>query len=92
MSTTHELKSWPDYFEPIFNGNKTFDIRKNDRAFKVGDYVLLREWNDQTSGYTGREIRKRISYILHGVGPGAILPMIGLLRGYVILSLQSAGE
>ncbi len=90
--TTHDLKSLPDYFEPIFNGIKLFDIRKNDRDFKVDDWVLLREWDDKKEIYTGREIRKRISYILHGVGPGAILPLVGVMRGYAILSLQSVGE
>jgi ASC-1-like (ASCH) protein len=40
----HDLKILPQYFEEVYNGNKTFEIRKNDRDFKVGDILMLREW------------------------------------------------
>jgi hypothetical protein len=86
---THELKSWPDYFEPVFHGQKCFELRNNDRRFSVGDRLLIREWDDRTGKYTGREVRKIVSYMLEGVGPGAITPLHGLSRGYVILSLAS---
>ena len=35
----HSLKCWPDYFQPILDGIKTFDLRFNDRKFNVGDNV-----------------------------------------------------
>ena len=40
---THELKIQSEYFEVVNNKTKTFEIRKNDRNFKVGDKILLRE-------------------------------------------------
>lgn len=41
---THELKILPKYFEDVMTGKKNFEIRKNDRDFKVGDYLLLKEY------------------------------------------------
>jgi len=48
----HELKVWPEYFEPVAGGWKRFELRKDDRGFKVGDAVVLKEW-DPESGYSG---------------------------------------
>ncbi len=84
----HDLKSWPDFFEPVASGVKQFELRLNDRKFKVGDVLRLREFDDRKGIYTGREVRKRITYLLEGIGPGAITPVLGLSRGYVILSLS----
>lgn len=40
----HNLKSLPEYFRAVLEGTKTFEIRKNDRNFKEGDFVILQEW------------------------------------------------
>ncbi|EMK6918792.1 DUF3850 domain-containing protein [Vibrio cholerae] len=39
----HQLKIKSEYLEAIIRGDKTFEIRKNDRDFKVGDRVMLIE-------------------------------------------------
>lgn len=83
----HELKSWPDFFEPVLSGERTFELRVNDRKFRVGDGLLLREYDDRRAKYTGRELKKRIINMVDGIGPGCIAPMRGLSRGYVILGL-----
>lgn len=59
----HELKSWPKYFGAVVDGTKTFDIRKNDREFQVGDTLLLREWDPETQLYSGREVLVLVPYI-----------------------------
>lgn len=51
----HELKIYPKYFQETIEGNKPFEIRKNDRHFQVGDVLLLKEWDNIK--YTGREWR-----------------------------------
>lgn len=41
----HNLKTWPEYFRAVRNREKTFELRFNDRDFKVGDVLLLQEFN-----------------------------------------------
>lgn len=41
----HELKIWPQYYEPVKKRLKTFEIRENDRGFQAGDTVTLCEWD-----------------------------------------------
>lgn len=63
IGDTHELKIFPEYLEAILDETKTFEVRKNDRNYKVNDILMLREWN-KYKGYTGRWITAKISYIL----------------------------
>jgi len=79
--TTHELKTWPEFFERILDGSKPFEIRRGDRNFKVGDTLLLKEWKPMAREYTGREVRKVITYTLTGMG---------LEAGFIALGLATA--
>jgi len=61
----HELKSWDAYFQPVWDGDKLFEIRLNhDRGFNRGDTITLNEWE---GGYdpkaTGRWVQARILYV-----------------------------
>lgn len=38
---THKLKILEKYYDPILLGVKTYEIRKNDRGYKMGDRVVL---------------------------------------------------
>ena len=84
---THEIKSWPEFFQALWDGSKKFEIRFDDRDYQVGDVLLIKEWDDRKSVYTGRTLRRRITYKLEGIGGGAIAPYHGLVRGYAGLSL-----
>lgn len=57
---THELKILPEYFEQVIAGNKPFEIRRNDRDYRVGNKLLLKEWDNK---YTGRQTLWNITYI-----------------------------
>jgi hypothetical protein len=46
---THELKCWPEFFQAILSGSKTFEARRDDRNFKVGDNLVLKEWTPADS-------------------------------------------
>ncbi|OGZ03232.1 MAG: hypothetical protein A2430_02820 [Candidatus Liptonbacteria bacterium RIFOXYC1_FULL_36_8] len=58
-----EKKIWPEYFQEIINGKKTFELRLNDFSISESDTLLLKEWNPTTKSYTGREIEKKIGYV-----------------------------
>lgn len=73
MKAKHELKTWPEYFDLVWRGLKTFEVRKNDRHFEDGDSVLLREWS-VTNGYSGREIMVTILYVFRGGSLGGLQP------------------
>jgi hypothetical protein len=75
----HKLKIDPKWFAAVEVGIKRAEIRKNDRGFRVGDVLLLQEWN---KGYTGRECLVRVTHILHDY------EFRGLANGYVALSIS----
>jgi hypothetical protein len=63
---THALKTWPEYYQKIESGEKPFEVRKWDRPFKVGETLLLQEFDPKTEAYTGKECECVITYILAG--------------------------
>jgi hypothetical protein len=80
MSKVHKLKTWPKYYYRVYIGQKNFELRKADRDFEIGDYVILQEFDPDKKEYTGRELQRCIGYILQG-------GQFGLEEGYVILDL-----
>lgn len=72
---THELKTLPPFFDAILEGRKTFEIRKDDRDFHVGDILHLREWTPAFEYITGRELFKRVTYITRFNQPDAQVVM-----------------
>jgi hypothetical protein len=81
----HTLKTWPEYFTHIVNGIKTFEVRKNDRDFKVGDILRLEEWNPETGLFTSRYCTKEVIYLLNG-------GQFGIKKGYVVMGLQDVSQ
>lgn len=75
---THEIKTLPEYFQQTLDGNKGFEVRKNDRDYRKGDTVVMEEWNGKE--YTGREIHGIIKYVLKDFE--------GLTDGYVAFSVD----
>jgi hypothetical protein len=78
---THELKTWPSYFKSVWDRIKTFEVRKNDRDFKVGDTLILKEYFNAADHYSGREIEAQVEYILDGGG-------FGIEKGYCVMSIS----
>ena len=78
-NNTHELKILPQYFDDVASGKKSFEIRKADRDFKVGDFLILKEW--EGGMYTGRAVVAKVDYIYQGDGS------YGLSEEYCILGL-----
>lgn len=68
----HLLKGWPEYFEAVLRGRKVVEFRKeDDRHFEPGDTLVLMEWVPETDligpGYTGRELRARVTDICRDI-------------------------
>jgi len=82
----HKVKSWPWFFEAMKAGSKKHDMRKTDRNYKVGDMLLLQEFDPRTGQYTGREHSMVITYITSRETPCA-LSSNGLAQDHIILSV-----
>lgn len=91
MSIEHKLKTLARYWEAIEDGRKTFEVRKNDRAFQTGDILVLEKIDNEGRFYeaepgksmTPKTIRKRITYLLQG-------GQFGIEAGYCVLGLGEA--
>lgn len=77
---THELKIFPQWFADVNSGKKNFEIRRNDRDFKVGDLLCLKEYD--RGRYTGNEVIREIEYIYKGDGT------YGLSADFCILGMK----
>ncbi len=87
----HDLKTDPDAYNDItdMEARKSFEIRKDDRGFKVGDFLRLKKTKytgeEMKRGkpleYTGEQCRVAVNYILRG-------PCYGLKDGYVIMAVS----
>lgn len=87
----HELKILPEYYDAVANGIKTFEIRKNDRNYKVGDTLRLREFDEDDiyqvqwathSEYSGKECFAAITYIFN------LKDFLNVDEDYVILGIK----
>ena len=68
----HELKILPQYFRPVVDMTKPFEVRsEKDRTFNVGDELLLKEFvtkdyyeDENEEYYTGQICHRVITYKL----------------------------
>ncbi len=74
----HEIKLYSCYFDDVLSGKKSFELRKNDRDYYEGDYLILKEIDNE--GLTGRQLKVEVSYLLQDYD--------GLLDGYCILGIK----
>ena len=58
-------KTWPEAFEKILSGEKTFDARLANFKCKPGDILVLEEYNPRLKKYTGRKVEKEITFVLN---------------------------
>lgn len=87
--TQHTVKSWPWFFKAIKDGTKTHELRdKIDRDYKVGDTILMQEFDPRGSGYTGDSVLVEITYITSNDTPCALSGAV-LDRSYCILSIKA---
>lgn len=83
LEEAHVLKCESPHFEEIAMGNRTFEIRKNDRGFRVGDWICLRWWmtkDGEEPRFGDLSINAQVSSILQDYD--------GLEWGFCIMSLS----
>jgi hypothetical protein len=93
---THVLKCRQPFYDAIVDGRKTFEVRKNDRGFAVGDVLQLHEiathppspyhvgeWGE-TSHYTGRHVDVTVTYLTSD--PEFVLP------GFVVMGIRKVDQ
>lgn len=86
--TEHTVKSWTAFFQAIKSGDKTHDMRDMvDRDYRVGDILILNEYDPFKGEYTGDTCRVKITYITSADTPCAF-SSAALAKGYCILSLK----
>lgn len=78
-----ELKCHPTYFLDVKNGIKTFEIRKNDREYKVDDILYIMEYVHQEERYTGDYTVMKVTYIFKGGS-------FGLSDEYIVMAIVPA--
>ena len=88
----HVLKIKEEYYEEVYIGNKTFELRKNDRDYEVGDIIHFtdvygKEFIDFLYGEDGGKYNIfRITYVLKNVHE------YGLDKDYCILGIKRLEE
>ena len=86
----HELKILHKYLVEVDLGNKTFELRKNDRDYQVGDLIRFIDVREDDSTANKNQIEPnidentlyRITYVLKDV------EKYGLAKDYFILAIK----
>lgn len=84
--TRHELKVHPQFWEALKSNAKPFEVRRDDRKYRIGDQCVLKLY-DPSVGFIACEPQKReITYILkHEDFPN------GVPLGFVVLGFGKDG-
>lgn len=75
---TYKIKLAAGFYEDVAAERKTFELRKNDRNYRVGDILELMEYMNGRE--TGRILKAQITYKLEDY--------TGLVEGYCILGIK----
>lgn len=74
----HQIRLVSMYFDDVVSGKKSFELRKNDRGYKEGDFLEMMEFKDGKN--TGRTVRVLVTYLLDDY--------TGLEDGYCIMGTK----
>lgn len=96
--TEHVLKTIEPYWSEVNNGTKTFEVRRNDRAYQKGDTLRLLNPDDieghekcdkktcETAMRAYRGAIKKVVTFVYSGDPG-LRDLGGIVPGYVVLGL-----
>lgn len=81
----HEIKIKECFADAIVGGDKTFEIRYNDRGYQKGDIVVFQCVNDETSSFS-LNIKHPINHMAFEID--YILSGYGLKEGFCVFSFH----
>ena len=87
MSTTHYLKTWPQFYDAVARLDKNFEVRKDDRAFQAGDTLMLERYDPDQPTQFGNyaTLERHVTFVLRG-------GEFGIEPGYVVMGIIPATE
>lgn len=84
---THKIKILESFANAVLNGDKTFEVRKNDRGYQKGDRIIFTVLYDSDKlemiSHPLHSLTYEITYVLAGWG---------IEDGYVVFGIRQAGE
>lgn len=92
--TTHTLKTVEPYFSAVLAGEKTFEVRRNDRAYQRGDTLMLMDTSSCDCGSERCDMRRppimrTVTFVF--AGDPALRDLGGIVPGHVVLGLGDPG-
>lgn len=76
----HHIKIWPRFYDEVAGGQKTSQLRRDDRNYNIGDQLTMEEYDPELEIYTGRTVRAFVT--------DKITDCVGLIPEYCILSIK----
>lgn len=84
----HNVKSWSMFYRDILTGERTSDIRRNDRRYAVGDMMHLHEYDPVKGEYTGEKALVQITYVQTNKSNPCAISREALHNDFVVLSIR----
>ena len=83
---THEIKIQKEYAQAVYLGEKTFEVRINDRGYQKGDLVVFEVMKGQYRDLTHplNDMIFEITYVLGS--------FVGLAPNYVAFAIRDVTE
>jgi len=85
MIKIHNLKILEEFADAVYDGEKNFEIRENDRGYQKGDLVEFKVIDKQGKevDHCLNELQYKITYVLNGWG---------LKNNYVVFGIKEVLE
>lgn len=83
---THEIKIQRDFANAVHLGEKTFEVRENDRGYQKGDLVVFKVMDGALRDFTHplNDMTFQITYVLGS--------FVGLAPNYVAFAIRDITE
>ena len=83
---THEIKIQKEYAQAVYLGEKTFEVRNNDRGYQKGDLIVFKVMDGglRDSTHPLNDMTFQITYVLGS--------FVGLAPNYVAFAIRDVTE